>query len=126
MVGTIVPTDKKTHESHDIPFLKLFNGACNRLERGWFCEACLKLHAGQTPYYVQSTTWKDKKQVSFLSTNKVGRSEGMSVQRRVRGKRTGDTISAPQAQADYVANYNAIDRNDWDSADYSTTICMNQ
>jgi hypothetical protein len=50
----------------------------------------------------------------------------MSVQRRIRGKRTCDTISAPQAQADYVANYNAIDRNDWDSADYSTTICTNQ
>jgi hypothetical protein len=56
MVGTIVPTDKKTHEDHDIPFLKLSNGACNGQERGWFCEACLKLHAGRTPYYVQCTT----------------------------------------------------------------------
>jgi hypothetical protein len=95
MVGKIVPTDKKTREDHDIPFLKLSNGARNGLERGWFCEACLKLHAGQTQYYVQCTTWKDKKQVSFLSTNKVRWSEGMSVQRRVQGKRTRDTISAP-------------------------------
>jgi hypothetical protein len=55
MVGTIVPTDKKTHEDHDIPFLKLSNGARNGLERGWFHEACLKLHAGRTPYYVQCT-----------------------------------------------------------------------
>ena len=36
MVGTIVPTDKKTCEDHDIPFLKLSNGARNGLEIGWF------------------------------------------------------------------------------------------
>ena len=50
----------------------------------------------------------------------------MTVQRRVRGKRTRDTIAAPRAQADYVANYNAVDRNDRDSADYSTTIRTNR
>ena len=126
LVGTIVPTDKKTREDHDIPFLKLSNGARNGLERGWFREACLKLRADRTPYYIQCTTWKDKKQVSFLSTNKVGRSDNMTVQRRIRGKRTRDTISAPRAQADYVANYNAVDRNDRDSADYSTTIRTNR
>ncbi len=81
IVGTIVPTDKKMHEDHDIPFLKLSNGACNGLERGWFHEACVKLHADRMPYYMQCTTRKDKKQVSFLSTNNVGRSDGMSVQR---------------------------------------------
>jgi hypothetical protein len=36
LVGTIVPTDKKTREDHDIPFLKLSNGAHNQLDRGWF------------------------------------------------------------------------------------------
>ena len=46
----------------------------------------------------------------------------MTVQRRVGGKRTHDTNGAPQVQADYVANYNAIDRNDRDSADYLITI----
>ena len=50
----------------------------------------------------------------------------MTVQRHVRGKRTRDTIVAPQAQADYVANYNAVDRNDRDSADYLTTIHTNR
>ncbi len=100
MVGTIVPTDKKTREDHYIPFLKLSNGAHNGLERGWFCEACLKLHAGCMQYYVRCTTWKDKKQLAFLSTNKVRWSEGMSVQRCIQGKWMRDTISAPQAQAD--------------------------
>ncbi len=37
-----------------------------------------------------------------------------------------DTIAASRAQADYVANYNAVDRNDRDSADYSTTIRTNR
>jgi hypothetical protein len=126
MVGTIVPTDKKTHEDLVIPFLKLSNGACNGLVRGWFCEACVKLRAGKTPYYPQCTTWKDNKQVSFLSNSKVGRSNGMTVQRHFRGKCTCDTIADPHAQADYIANYTAIDRNDWDSVDYSSTIHTNR
>jgi hypothetical protein len=117
--------DKKTREDHDIPFLKLSNGARNQLDRGWFREACLRPSEGRTHYYLQCTTWKDKKQVSFHSNNKVGRSDNLTVQRRVRGKRTRDTIVAPQAQADYVANYNAVDRNDRDSADYSTTVRTN-
>jgi hypothetical protein len=82
MVGTIVPTDKETHEDHDIPFLKLSNRGRNGLERGWFCQACLKLQADRMPYYVQCTALKDKKQVSFLSINNVGR---MSIQKRVQG-----------------------------------------
>ena len=36
LVGTIIPTDKKTREDHDIPFLKLSNGARKQLDRGWF------------------------------------------------------------------------------------------
>ena len=126
LVGTIVPTDKKTREDHDIPFLKLSNGVRNQLDQGWFREACLRLSEGRTHYYLQCTTWKDIKQVLFLSNNKVGRSDDLTVQRRVRRKRTRDTIVAPQAQADYVTNYNAVDRNDRDSADYSTTIRTNR
>ena len=61
----------------------------------------------------------------FPFKQQVGRSDGMTVQRHVRGKRMRDTITAPRAQADYVANYNAVDRNDRDSADYSTTIRTN-
>ena len=61
----------------------------------------------------------------FLSNNKVGRSDYLTVQRRVGGKRTHDTNGAPQVQADYIANYNAIDRNDRDSANYSTPIRTN-
>ena len=68
MVGTIVPTDKKTCEDHDIPFLKLSKGARNGLERGWFREACVKL---RTPYYLQCTTWKDKNRYLSFQTTKL-------------------------------------------------------
>ena len=58
LVGTIVPTDKKTREDQDIPipFLKMSNGAHNQLDRGWFWEACLRLSAGRTHYYLQCTS----------------------------------------------------------------------
>ena len=42
----------------------------------------------------------------------------------------GDVLRAefagPKAQADYVENFNAVDKNDRDSADYSTTIRTNR
>jgi hypothetical protein len=37
---------------------------------------------GNKQYYIQATTWHDKKQVTFLSSNKVGASYGQMVHRR--------------------------------------------
>ena len=67
IVGTILPTDKKSREDEDIPFLKLSNGVRLGVKRGWFREAVLKLKTttGKS-YYLQYTTWRDKKQVCFL------------------------------------------------------------
>ena len=64
IVGTISPTDKKSRQDEDIPFLKLSNGARLGVKRGWFREAVIKLKstAGKY-YYIQCTTWRDKKQV---------------------------------------------------------------
>jgi hypothetical protein len=64
--------------------------------------------------------------VMFLSSNKVGRSVGYTVSRRVKGKKRPDKIPGPRVQADYIENFNAVDRNDQDSADYSTTIHTNR
>ena len=50
----------------------------------------------------------------------------MTVQRRVQEISTHDTIAAPRAHVVYVANYNAVDRHDQDSVDYSSTIDTNQ
>ena len=123
IVGTITPTDKKSRSDHDIPFLKLSNGARNEVERGWFREAVIELKTkiGKR-YYIQCTAWLDKKQVCFLNSNDVGFSDGMVVKRHSRGKRSRDTIASPRAQTWYVKFYSAVDKNDRDSADWSSTI----
>jgi len=58
IVGTISPTDKKSREDEDIPFIKLSNGARLGVEHGWLCEAVIQLKSpsGKT-YYIQCTTW---------------------------------------------------------------------
>ena len=122
IVGTISPTDKKSRQDLDIPFLKLSNGARLGIARGWFREAVIKLKTktGKV-YYIQCTTWRDKKQV-FLSSNGVGSSNGLTVRRHKKGKEVRGVFARPKAQKDYVDHFNAVDRNDRDSADYSTTI----
>ncbi len=126
-VGTIVSTEKNEWAAHDVPFLKLSNGARNMVERGWYREAVIKMKAEQSnhAYYIQCTTWKDKKQVKFLSNNNVGRSVGLFMKRRVLGKKTKNIIPGPRAQADYVENFKAVDRNNRNSQDYCTSICKN-
>ena len=44
------------------------------------------------------------------------------MKRHSKGKVGRDIIDGPQAQADYVTYFNAVDKNERDSADYSTTI----
>ena len=126
MCGTITPTDKQSRADEDIPFLRLSNGARNSIPRGWFREACIKLQGTYRPHYVQCTTWKDKKQVCFLYSGEVGRSDGLSVLRHVKGEQTRIRINGPRAQAEYQEYFNAVDRNDRDSSDYSTSIRTNR
>eukprot|EP00956_Cyclotella_meneghiniana_P022924 scaffold43919_cov42-Cyclotella_meneghiniana.AAC.1 len=127
ITGTYAPTDKKSRSDEDFPFLRLSRGARDSVKRGWFREAVLEL---RTPtgkkYYIQATTWRDKKQVCFLSSNEIGFSDGMSVKRHTKKRAKRDTIEAPRAQQDYSQFFNAVDRNDRDSSDYSTTIRTNR
>ena len=127
IVGAISPTDKKSREDEDNSFLKLLNGARLGVKRGWFREAVLKLKTttGKS-YYLQCTTWRDKKQVYFLHNIEVGYSDGLSVKRHVKGKKGRVEIDGPKAQLEYVKYFNAVDRNDRDSADYSTSIRTNR
>ncbi|KAL3757005.1 hypothetical protein ACHAWU_003889 [Discostella pseudostelligera] len=41
LIGTIIPTEKKSREDEDIPFLKLSNGGLKEVDRGWYHEAVL-------------------------------------------------------------------------------------
>jgi hypothetical protein len=58
----------------------------------------------------------------FLHTNTIGRSTDNFVRRHVRGIRGRQVIRAPLAQKHYREYFNAVDMNDRDSADYSTSI----
>ena len=61
----------------------------------------------------------------FLSSNKVGHSVGYIVSWQVKGKKHPGKIPGPGVQADYGKNFNGVNRNGQDSANYSTTICTN-
>jgi hypothetical protein len=127
ITGTFTPSDKKAKSDEDFPFRRLSRGAKDSVKRGWKREAVIKM---KTPtgkvYYIQATTWRDKKQVCFLSTNEVGFSDGSTVKRHTRRKATRDTIDSPRARDDYAEFFNAVDRNDRDSYDYSTSIRTNR
>ena len=43
IVGTITPTEKKARGYHDVPYLKLSNGALNLIHRGWYREAVVTI-----------------------------------------------------------------------------------
>ena len=109
----------------DLPSVKQSNGARNKLRRGWFCEAYMKknLPWSTKAYYMQCTTWKDKKQVMYLATNWVGFSQGLSSS--MWKEKKCETILQPQAHAAYVWSMNGVDQNDQDSRDYSTSIHTN-
>ena len=99
------------------------------IKRGWYCKAAVKLRVKNSRnnynYYIQFTMWKDKKQVMFLFSKNVGHSIGLTESRQAKCKKHPETIPSLHAQADCVENFNTIDRNDQDSADYSMTIWMN-
>ena len=111
----------------DPPFLKLSNGALDSIERGWYRESSLKVKVpGRRNFFIQYTTWKDKKQVMFLHTNMVGPSKIHTVRRGMKGRANRIIIRSPQAQEDYSSYFNAVDRNDRDSADNSIPVRTNR
>ena len=57
-----------------------------------------------------------------MHNSEVGYSDGLSVKRHVKGKKGRVEIDGSKAKAEYVKYFNAVNRNDRDSADYSTSI----
>ena len=50
---------------------------------------------GKSPYYIQCTTRKDKKQVTFIHTHLVQNGEDIIVKRHVKNERHRVDIKAP-------------------------------
>ena len=127
-VGTVVPSDSKVRNENSIPFRRLTSGALDKIERGWMRKATMMV-TGQgknRTHHIQCTTWKDKKQVTFVHTHLVKPSEETTVKRHVKNKRKRVDIKAPTIQQDYATYFNDVDVNDHDSADYSVSIRTNR
>ena len=126
--GTITPTEKLSRQDSDVPFAKLSKGGLNSVPCGWMREAGLKQQTRSgAAYWLQCTTWKDRKQVMFLHTTDIGSSRGKySVRRSKRGVRGRETIPAPASQQTYIESFSAVDRNDRDSSHFTTSILTNQ
>jgi hypothetical protein len=68
---------------------------------------------------------KDKKQVGFLHTHLLGQRWWVD-ETRYQNKKRRLVINCPPVQKNYAKNMNGVDRNDRDSADYTTSIRINR
>ena len=107
--------DKQHRDPDDPPFNKLSKGSLDAVPRGWFRSASRTYETtssgnrGNQKVGIQVVTWKDKKQVSFLTTN-YPRSpkEGGTTKRYVKGRQQRIEIPCPTA----VQKVNAEIQND--------------
>ena len=51
MVGTITPTDKKSRQDLDVPFIMLSSGALHSVKRGWSREAAIMMRTKSGKIY---------------------------------------------------------------------------
>lgn len=61
----------------------------------------------------------------FLQTNNIGSSSGQSVCRSTKRKKGQNVLPAPRCQLYYMQDYNAVDQNDCDRADYTFPYAPN-
>ena len=77
LVGTINPTDKQARATIYTPFNKLSKGAVKQVEKDWFREAVIEMKSKTNKRYcIQCITWRNKRQVCFLSSNRTGSRDG--------------------------------------------------
>ena len=63
-----------------IPFHKLSKGAVTQVEKGWFHEAIIEMKSKTGKgYCIQCIAWQDKKQVCYLSSNRMESSNGTQI-----------------------------------------------
>ena len=102
-------------------FLKLSNGARYMLQQVWCHEAAIKLKAlSGKAFYMQCKTWRDKKQVLFLSLNEVGYTGGLTVKIYANKEKNQENITSPCSQRAWVKYFNDVDKNDQGSSFYLT------
>jgi hypothetical protein len=114
---------QKARGELDLP--PFVDGALDKVPRGWFRRATRSFtNKRGAKYLVQCTVWKDKKQVGFLHTHCCW-AKRWWVDALSKNKRRL-VINCPPVQKNYAKNMNGVDRNDRDSADYTTSIRINR
>lgn len=92
----------------------------NKVEHSWFREAVIPLKTSMgREYYIQSTTWQDKKHVMFIHTT-----QSVLWRKHTLWKDMSNTanFACPKIWEDYATYFNAIDCNDCESANFTTTF----
>jgi hypothetical protein len=125
-VGTQNLSEKYDRKEEDFPFPKMSNATVQNLGRGWQRNATRFIEASNgDKCCVLANTWIDKKQLGFRLSGKVVKQKGNTTKRYVKGQRVRKDISCPQVQQDYAMYFNGVDRNDRDSADFTTSLKTN-
>jgi hypothetical protein len=126
-VGTQNLTEKYDRKEEDFPFGKMSNTTIQNLGQGWQRNATRFIESSNGDMCcILANTWIDKKQLGFRLSGKVVDQKGNTTKRHVRGQRLRQDISCPQVQQDYAKYFNGVDRNDRDSADYTTSLKTNR
>ena len=72
-----MPTDKISKKDEDVPFTKLSKGELQTIPPGQFREVVLEQSMKtKKKYYIQCSSWKDRKQIMFIHTTCIGSSHG--------------------------------------------------
>ena len=130
LCGTISLSKKKSRTVEDNPFHKVSNAALRRKTRGDYrratrpfysnppCQACTDKqekckHRGPVKFVVQAISWKDKKEVGFLSNAHIHtKDEAATVKRWISKKRRRQNFQSHRVVIRYSARMGAIDRID--------------
>jgi hypothetical protein len=123
--GTINLTSKKSRTADDFPFHKLTPGALRRVKRGRSRTATQNVKIGrQTAFTMQTSVWKDKKQVVMLhNVDVIQPSRDMHTVLRMSPKsKKKKEVDSPRVISSYFSTYNGVDRKDRDTSDWTISV----
>jgi hypothetical protein len=127
-VGTIALSKNKSQSGYDFPFLMLSKPSLDKLCRSWSRRATIEVKENEIKGFVQCTNWKDRKQVILLHTHAVEPTMAQcTTNLRVKGQRASTIIQCDSVIKEHSKDgYNAVDRDDHDSADYTVSFITNR
>ena len=119
---TIIPINKSSRADEILPFLKLSNGTRNAVRRGWLREAAISFRHQQVRATMFSAQLGVINNFFFLHNRNVGFSNCLSVMRHDYRQRIQEILAGIGVQIECVPYFNAVDKSDYDSGNYSASI----